>query len=319
MKKLILILIITLSGLANETLDNYLKNGIEYVQKELDYKLTNIEYWNVYLKNKDLTFGYIEGYSSILTCDKESSKLNLYEKSNNEKFQLKIGYAAYTGKIKGDKIKEGDLKTPLGIYNLTKKIEKLDPFYGPLAFVTSYPNIYDTYRGKNGSGIWIHGLPQNQERDSYTKGCIAIENDNIKCLNDDISIENTLLIINPNKNIKKANMEDMASILSELYKWRYSWIYDDIDEYLSFYSDNFIKSNGMTINSFKKYKKRVFAKKEKKTIVFKDLNIIPYPNSIDTYQITFKELYKSESFEFAGNKTLIVILNNKKIQIFTEN
>ncbi|CAI6147276.1 MAG: hypothetical protein SPLUMA1_SPLUMAMAG1_01934 [uncultured Sulfurimonas sp.] len=58
-----------------------------------------------------------------------------------------------------DKIREGDLRTPIGVYKLVKKLSKVDSFYGPLAFATSYPNSYDKYLGKNGSGIWIHGLP----------------------------------------------------------------------------------------------------------------------------------------------------------------
>lgn len=318
MIKIFLILLITINIYANDILDNYLENGIDSVQKQLDYELTNKDYWDKYLKDKDLTFGYISGYSSILTCDKESSKLNLYENRSGEKFKLKNGYNAYTGKVKGDKLKEGDLKTPLGVYQLTKKIEKLDPFYGPLAFVTSYPNIYDKYKGKNGSGIWIHGVPEDQEREKYTKGCIAIENDNIKCLNNDIDFQKTLLIINPDKHIKNGNKNEMAIVLSELFKWRYAWKYDDIETYLSFYSNDFIKSNGMGIDSFKNYKKRVFKKNEEKTIVFKNINVIPYPNLENSYQITFDELYKSDSFEFSGNKTLMVRIENNLMKIFTE-
>ncbi|MEA1956420.1 MAG: L,D-transpeptidase family protein [Campylobacterota bacterium] len=319
MKTLILLLIFTLSVFANVTLDDYRKNGIDFIQKQLDFKLTDFGYWDDYLDDKDLSFGYIQYYNFILTCDKESSKLVLYKKNKDEKFQLNKDYNAFTGKIKGDKIKEGDLKTPLGIYNLTKRIVKLDAFYGPLAFVTSYPNIYDKYKGKNGSGIWIHGLPTNQKRDKYTKGCIAIDNDNIKGLNKKINIEKTLLIINPDKNLIEVNKENIAIILSELYSWRYAWIYNNTDKYLNFYSDDFVKSNGMKINSFKRYKKRIFAKNEKKTIVFQNLNIIPYPNTIDTYQITFKELYKSNSLKFIGEKILIVKLTNNKMKIFTEN
>ncbi|MBN2781866.1 MAG: L,D-transpeptidase family protein [Campylobacterales bacterium] len=316
--KIFLILLISINIYANNILDNYFENGIDSVQKQLDYELTNKNYWDKYLEDKDLTFGYVSGYSSILTCDKESSKLNLYENRSSQKFKLKNGYDAYTGKVQGDKLKEGDLKTPLGVYQLTQKIEKLDPFYGPLAFVTSYPNIYDKYKGKNGSGIWIHGVPEDQEREKYTKGCIAIENDNIRCLSNDIDFEKTLLIINPDKNFKSVKKDDMALLLSNLFKWRYAWKYDDIDIYLSYYSDDFIKSNGMKIESFKTYKTRVFKKVEDKKIIFKDINIISYPNLVDTYQITFKEIYKSNSVEFIGDKTLMVKLKGNYMKIFTE-
>jgi len=319
MIKLALILLLSSYIFASSLLTTYKDYGIESVQEQLDYELTDKTFWDKYLKNKDLSFGYIEQYKSILTCDKESSTLKLYQKSENGKFKLIKKYNAFTGKYKGDKVKEGDRKTPIGLYNLVEVINKLDPFYGPLAFVTSYPNIYDRYHGKNGSGIWIHGLPENQKRDKYTKGCIAIQNKNIKTLNKTIDIQNTLLIINKNRYLKKVTKKEMSTILSELYRWRYSWIYNDINQYLDFYSDKFIKSNGAKIKSFKRYKKRIFAKKERKSIVFKNLNVIPYPNTKDIYKISFTEIYKSDSLKFIGEKILMVKLTKDTIKIFTEN
>ncbi len=284
----------------------------------MDNELTKIKYWSVQLEDIDTKFGYIESYSNILTCDKSSSTLTLYIKDNNESYRLQKEYNAFTGKIDGDKIKEGDLKTPVGIYDITKKISKLDSFYGPLAFVTSYPNAYDKYRGKNGSGIWIHGLPTEQERDEYTKGCIAIDNPSIECLDRNIEIDKTLLIIKKEESKEEINKETLSSILSELYSWRYSWIYNDIESYLNYYSPEFVRYDGMSYKRFLKYKKRIFQKKEKKEIIFNNVNVLPYPNSSDVYKISFKEQYKSKSFEFSGDKVLIVKFNNNSLKIITE-
>ncbi len=317
--KFYILLFILVSSLnANSILTDYRMNGIYNVQKHMDNELTKIEYWNLQLKDLDTRFGYIESYSNILTCDKSSSTLTLYIKDNNESYRLQKEYNAYTGKVNGDKVKEGDLKTPVGIYDITKKISKLDSFYGPLAFVTSYPNAYDKYRGKNGSGIWIHGLPTEQERDEYTKGCIAIDNQSIECLDRNIEIDKTLLIIKKEESKEEINKETLSSILSELYSWRYSWIYNDVERYLAYYSPEFIRYDGMSYRRFLKYKKRIFKKDEKKEIIFNNVNILPYPNSSDIYKISFKEQYRSKSFEFTGDKVLIVKFNNKKIEIITE-
>ena len=59
----------------------------------------------------------------------------------------------------------------------------------------------------------------------------------------------------------------------------------------------------MNAETFKRYKTRVFAKLEKKTITFNNLNVIPYPNHDNMYEITFKEIYISDSFSFTGEKT----------------
>ncbi|MCD6433954.1 MAG: L,D-transpeptidase family protein, partial [Sulfurimonas sp.] len=219
MKTLFLVLI-SLSLCANEALTNYRISGIAEIEKQMDLRLTKKEYWSEYLKNIDTSFGYIESYSSLLTCDKRNSTLQLYKQDENSTFRFKKEYNAFTGKREGDKIEEGDLKTPVGIYRITKKIKKLDSFYGPLAFVTSYPNSYDKFRGKNGHGIWIHGLPTKQIRDEYTKGCIAINNSNIECLDKKINIEETLLIINEKEILKNTSKNILSSILSQLYLWR---------------------------------------------------------------------------------------------------
>lgn len=320
--KIIFVLLITLSLYSSDILTQYRVNGIKTIEKQMDLELTKKEYWTEYIKDKDTTFGYLESYPNILTCNKENSTLNLYSKDINNTYGLKNRYSAYTGKIKGDKIKEGDLKTPVGIYQITKRLSKenkLDSFYGPLAFVTSYPNTYDKFRGKNGHGIWIHGLPTEQERDAFTKGCIAIDNTNIECLNEAIDIVNTLLIINGNEVKKGISKETLASILSQLYSWRFSWLFDDITGYLNFYSNDFIRFDGMKFDRFKKYKTRVFKKIEKKTIIFNSINIIPYPNTNNIYQITFKEFYKSDTFEFTGDKTLVVKLDEtNSMKILTE-
>ena len=122
---------------ANDLLNDYRENGLHNIEKKMDFELTKKEYWSEYLQEKDTTFGFIERYSAILTCDKSDSTLQLYKKDSNSSFSLVKGYSAFVGEVKGDKTKEGDLKTPTGIYRLTKKISNPDSFYGPLAFVTS--------------------------------------------------------------------------------------------------------------------------------------------------------------------------------------
>lgn len=318
MRKIVFLVTLAVSLFSTTILDEYRKNGLENIEKKLDKALTKTKYWEEVISKEDIKFGYIEKYNYILVCDKSKSQLTLYQKDKNNKFVLKNKYSAFTGKNKGDKQKEGDLRTPVGIYNLVKKLKKIDSFYGPLAFVTSYPNLYDRYRGKNGHGIWIHGLPLNQERDEYTKGCIAIDNDGLKCLEKDINFDKTILLIYETKKIKDTNIKKLSILASNLYKWRYAWKYNDIDSYLSFYDKNFKKDDGKDFQQFKKYKTRVFKKNEKKSIIFKDINIIPYPNAKQIYQITFFEDYKSDTYMYKGQKELLVKFQDNSFKIISE-
>ncbi len=319
MKKLLFFsLIVSFVSLFGDTiLNEYRKNGIENIEHLLDKELTQTNYWQKVIKTSDTTFGYIEKYNSLLICDKSRSTLKLYKKEKGH-FKLINIYQAFTGKYKGDKQNEGDLKTPVGIYNLLKKLSKIDSFYGPLAFVTSYPNLYDRYENKKGHGIWIHGLPLDQKRDSFTKGCIAIDNNDLEAIDNSINLPTTLLLIYETKKLQKDNSSSLIKLLAWLYKWRNAWKYNDIDTYLSFYAKDFKRFDGKNYTSFARYKKRIFAKKEKKSILFNDINVIPYPNHPGTFQITFFEKYKSDNYKYNGPKQLLVRLHKNTIKIFSE-
>lgn len=98
------------------------------------------------------------------------------------------------GEKAGDKYLEGDKKTPEGSYDLVQKRTGLDQFYGPLALVTSYPNNFDQSLNKKGHGIWIHGMPLNGDRENYTQGCLALNNEKLKELEKNIDYKKTVLI-----------------------------------------------------------------------------------------------------------------------------
>lgn len=317
-KKVLLLPLFITSLFSGEVMDLYRAGGMQAIQKEIDHGTGDTTYWESKLSQKDLRFGYYEATDTLLICGKDRASLNLYHKDQHERFTLLKSIPAFTGKYDGDKLNEGDRKTPIGIYTLTQKLSTVDPFYGPMAFVTSYPNLYDKIRGKNGSGIWIHGVPANGDRDSFTKGCIAINNDELTGLDQAIDYKNTLLLID--SKLKEHTTLPYASIISQLYKWRYAWKYNDLQSYLSFYDTTFVRFDGMEYYDFKMYKQRIFDKKESKEILFTNLNIIPYPGErANLFMVTFDETYTSDKHNFSGQKTLMLLLNNdQSISIISE-
>ena len=316
--KIFIALLLTLSLYAEDFALLYQSKGINAVIDALDIELTKKEYWDTKLSNIDTRYGYFEGKDAFLTCNKNNSSLQYFKRDKAGEFQLENDFHALVGKINGDKEKEGDKKTPIGIYKLTKKLNKLDPFYGPLAYVTSYPNLYDKIRGKNGSGIWIHGVPSDKKREKSTKGCIALDNSDIRCLEEKLDFKNSWLIIDKDVNIS-VSKETLTSILSQLFSWRYAWLKNKIDDYLLFYDKNFIRYNGMKYSQFTQYKKRVFNKNEKKKIFFSNINIISYPGrNKNLFMISFYEKYHTSSYNFQGEKSLIISFKKNKIKIITE-
>ena len=313
-------LFFAVSLLANDSLLNiYQQKGTKAIETLFDAELASKKYWSQRLQTIDTRFGYFEGINYILACNKDNASLKLYTKDSNNSFELNDNFSAFIGKKTGDKRKEGDLKTPVGVYKLIKKLDKVDSFYGPLAFVTSYPNTFDKIQGKNGSGIWVHGLPLNQERDDFTKGCIAINNSNLEQIEDQIDFKEALVYIDQ-KTYPKVQKEELVTILSQLYSWKKAWKDNNISSYLSFYDEEFKRNDGLTITQFEKYKKRIFSKNEYKQIVFSKINILPYPMAAkeNVYLISFNEEYISTSYQFNGEKELYVHLSDNNFTILAE-
>ncbi|MGP1449910.1 MAG: L,D-transpeptidase family protein [Wolinella sp.] len=297
----------------------YRMGGIKALESKIEEALISEKYWNESLKNSDVRFGYYESVKYLFIADKVTSELSLY-KIDNAKLERIQHTKALMGSQKGDKRTEGDLKTPVGVYDLTARLTKLDHFYGPLAFVTSYPNLYDILQKKSGSGIWIHGLPMNGDREINTRGCIAIDNNLLKGIDDTINHKDSILITGDG-NLFETNKEEMAIVLSGLFKWRNAWRKSELKAYLSHYDEaEFLRFDGMKFNAFRDYKARVFAKNESKSIEFKNINISPYPNERGErfFRVGFYEIYNAPSYSFSGEKELYVKVVNGNMKIITE-
>lgn len=301
-----------------DLVDIYRSEGIEAVKLQLEKELTKKEYWETYLSDKNVDYGYYESKKYVLLAQKDAREIELY-RVNKQKFDLVLRENVIVGEREGDKQIEGDLKTPTGVYELTKKLTKLDQFYGPLALVTNYPNTFDKTLNKKGHGIWIHGMPLNEDREEFTKGCIALDNPRLKELDKKIDFNKSILLIS-DYSMKRASKEDISIILSSIFKWREAWSKSNLDEYLKFYSKSFKRTNGMDINQFKNYKKRIFARKEKKRIEFKNINVVPYPNSLNKqmFKVLMDEDYKTKFYSFVGKKELYIELKDNKIEILAE-
>ena len=318
MKKTILFLIIVSNIVFADLVDLYRNQGLDAVKILLEKEMTREDYWYKYLSDKNVDYGYYESKKFIILAQKEAKEIALYQVDKNN-HNLLLKESVIVGEKQGDKQIEGDLKTPVGAYDLIDKLTKLDSFYGPLALVTSYPNTFDKTQNKKGHGIWIHGMPFDEQREEYTKGCIALDNPKLKELDENIDYNESILLIS-DENIRKASKEDISIILASIFKWKEAWKESDINKYLKFYSKSFKRHDGMSIKQFKVYKERIFSKNEEKKIKFSNINITPYPNSLNKqmYKVVMDEDYRTKYFTFNGKKELYLELKNNKIEILAE-
>ncbi len=318
MRVLLSILFLLQALFANSYVDAYLQGGVEKVERMIEKRLEDAAYWEKTLGDQNVTYGYYQdnAYETIIVCDKSEPILNVYDQNMSKIFSI----PAVVGKIKGDKRVEGDLKTPVGVYNFTKKITKLDPFYGPLAYVTNYPNFFDRMHKKNGSGIWLHGYPMDQSEKENTKGCVAIENDNLLSLDKQIHYKKSLFIINERGTLT-TNKGEVSAILAFIYRWRNAWKYDRYEQYIGMYDEQFKRFDGKDKKQFARMKKRIFEIASKKQIHFSDIEITPYPNSMHhkIFKVRMDEVYDASNHHFEGKKELYLRMNDDgKITIMME-
>jgi murein L,D-transpeptidase YafK len=303
---------------ATDLIALYRLEGINSVQKEIENKLKDIKYWQEYLKDKNVDLGYYESKKFVLLTQKQQKEITLYEKENNE-YKSILKNSVITGENQGDKYTEGDKKTPEGSYELIEKKTVVDSFYGPFALVTSYPNIFDQSLDKKGSGIWIHGMPFNAERENFTKGCIALNNNELENLDKNLDLNKTILLIAQNE-FKYSTKDEISTILTSIYKWKDAWKNSNIDEYLSYYSNDFKRADKTGFSLFSEQKRSIFAKNEQKSIRFSNIDISPYPNSLgkNMFKVSMDEEYLSPNVKFNGKKELFLEMANNQVKILSE-
>jgi lipoprotein-anchoring transpeptidase ErfK/SrfK len=111
--------------------------------------------------------------SHTVVVDKSRRELFVLEETQDN-YMIVARYPVSLGSERGDKIEQGDNRTPEGLYRITEiKNEKLPQKYGPRAYVLNYPNDLDQRQSKSGYGIWIHGSGMG-DKTKPTEGCVQL-------------------------------------------------------------------------------------------------------------------------------------------------
>ncbi|EAL0998946.1 murein L,D-transpeptidase, partial [Campylobacter coli] len=280
LKKILAFYFICISALgASDLVKIYLNQGLDAVGVAIEKELTNKDFWLDEIGDRNISLGYYDDDVAIVLTNKTDKILRVYSYSDGKIKQDFEQKAIITG-LMGDKQVEGDLKTPVGFYELGRKFNPGDPYYGPFAFATTYPNLLDKVQGKTGGGIWIHGYPLDGTRlDEFkTRGCIALFNENLEEFAKVVQ-DKKVFAMTEEKEKVRAKKEDIAALLADLFAWKLAWTDSDINTYLNFYDEKqFKRFDKMKFEQFASMKKSIFSRKEDKKIKFSDINISPYPN-----------------------------------------
>jgi murein L,D-transpeptidase YafK len=131
-----------------------------------------------------------------LIASKRDRTLFVYERLGEGRWRQAASFPMIHGRSAGDKAEAGDRRTPEGRYWITGTLSgpSKGPLYGPLVFPLNYPTPRDLAEGKGGDGIWIHGVEAGK-RPSYTRGCLALSNEDIMALADFADLGTPVVIL----------------------------------------------------------------------------------------------------------------------------
>lgn len=134
-----------------------------------------------------------------MVVDAYSARLYMYENIKGRPKYLFDNYITI-GKNGMIKKREGDYKTPIGIYHLEKFMPRasLPELYGFGAMPLNFPNKWDDFNKIGGSNIWIHGVPYNtySRAPLSSRGCVALSNKDLEDLFKFSQVDKTPVAIN---------------------------------------------------------------------------------------------------------------------------
>ncbi|PHV12588.1 L,D-transpeptidase family protein [Chitinimonas sp. BJB300] len=257
-----------------------------------------------------------EAQRYAVVIDAGKSRLYLYRNDNGVPRYV-LDFYMTIGKLGFDKNREGDQRTPLGVYFVTGHMprEQLNQTYGKRAelygvgaWPLSYPNDWDRQQGRTGSGIWLHGVPY----DTYSRapkasnGCVALSNPDMVALGGYL-LPGTPVVITPS--IEWLAESDWqirrTAAQAELEAWRSDWESLNTSNYLGHYASDF-RTGKTNLASWKQQKASVNADKEWAKIRLEGLSLFSYPTNDGDglLMANFEQDYQSSNLNMRSKKRL---------------
>jgi murein L,D-transpeptidase YafK len=238
----------------------------------------------------------------------DTSKATLYVFENRDGSPRYLAdYYISIGRNGIDKAREGDKKTPLGVYHVTQRIERdrlnalygrQSDLYGAGALPINYPNEWDRRQGRNGHGIWLHGVPF----DTYSRpprasdGCVALTNEDFETIGRVVQVGLTPVIISSGVEwVPREATEGLRRGLQQaLEAWRRDWESLDTERYLRHYAAGF-RAGRQDLAAWAAQKRQVNAGKRWIKVGVDKVSVFLYPGNQDLAVVTFEQDYASSN------------------------
>lgn len=259
----------------------------------------------------------------VIIVDKSKFQIHIasYEEDNLKIFK---SYPITLGKNLGDKILEGDQKTPEGIYRFTGKYTQpqIQKKLGDLAFYIDYPNAIDRRDHKTGYAIMLHATddPSRLERNLDSDGCLVTSNEKIKEMAEYIQSPYSMILIYSDLKPEYLTAASKAEMKNTFDKWLTAWTSKDIDTYINSYAEDF-KFEAMSKSQYKDYKSILNKKYDVIDVKATDVRFYTHPKyDVVTFIQTYSATLKSGKVAFLskGQKRLYFLKEQGESKIYFE-
>ncbi len=257
-----------------------------------------------------------------IVVDAEKSRLYVY-RNDQGVARYMADYYITIGKNGSEKQKEGDKRTPIGVYQTSQQLpkNKLPDFYGSAAYPLSYPNEWDRHQGKNGHGIWLHGTPSStySRPPRASDGCVVLTNPDISALAPVLREGNIPVVIAAGSAVPPDEVrEQRKALMDSIEAWRSDWEQQDTDEYLEKYSKDFF-AEGKNFSSWAEEKRRIQQVKTQTRITLSNVSVFRYPDSRQQMAVVnFVQEFKSAHLDNRMRKRQYWVLENGQWKILYE-
>ncbi len=257
-----------------------------------------------------------------VVVDASKSRLYVY-RNDNGKPRYMADYYVTVGKNGSEKQKEGDKRTPLGVYFSSQQLpkNKLPDFYGSAAYPLSYPNEWDRHQGKNGHGIWLHGTPSStySRPPRASDGCVVLTNPDISALAPILGEGNVPVVITAGSPVPPDEVRmQRERLMQALEDWRSDWERQDTEDYLDKYSPEFF-SAGKNLDAWAEEKRRIQQVKTKTRITLSNVSVFRYPdNKRQMAVVNFTQEFKNAHVDNRIRKRQYWVLDSGQWKILYE-
>ncbi|MCB1909078.1 MAG: L,D-transpeptidase [Rhodocyclaceae bacterium] len=229
--------------------------------------------------------------------DTAKSRLYVFRNDHGSP-RLIADYYVSQGKEGAEKWREGDKRTPLGVYFVTAAIppKRLPAFYGSGAFPINYPNEWDRRLGRSGYGIWLHGTPP----DTYARpplasdGCVVLANQDLDALSGFVEPGQTPVVIGQQAEwvSPEAWRRERARVVQVVESWRQDWESRDTARYLRHYASDF-RSGDHDLDAWRRQRERFNGTKQWASVSLAQLSIFRSPGRDNVIVVSFELGYRS--------------------------